>query len=360
MKEKEGRRRRRESLFPRYYFWLYLGILLLIGGVHSGLFCLMYFRDLDPIIQTHIILLYWIVVAMILSILAKKNIRKIYDEPLERLAEASRKVAEGDFSVYVAPVHTADRYDYLDRMILDFNKMVEELGSIETLKTDFFTNVSHEMKTPLAVIGNNAQLLVRQGMDEQQKQECAENILSAFRRMNGLITNMLKLGKLEKQTIQPAPERYDVCEQLAECVFQFESILDEKNLELEADLEDRAFVTADRELLELVWTNLISNAVKFTPDGGVITLSEYSGRDYARITVADTGCGMDKDTQKHIFDKFYQGDTSHASAGNGLGLALVKRILELSDGEIMVSSTPGKGSSFTVQLPLMRKDVEIE
>ena len=163
------------------------------------------------------------------------------------------------------------------------------------------------MKTPLAVISNNAQLLANRSVDEERRAECTENILVASRRLNSLITNMLKLNKLEKQTIQPVPASYDVCEQLAECVFQYEELLESRQLELEPDLEDRCFVLADAELMELVWTNLISNAIKFTPPGGTITLTQKAVGDFAEISVADTGCGMSAETQKHIFEKFYQG-----------------------------------------------------
>lgn len=192
---------------------------------------------------------------------------------MQEFAKATAKVAQGDFSVYVAPLHTPDKQDYLDVMITDFNKMVEELGSIETLKTDFFSNVSHEIKTPLAVIHNNAELLNRDGITEEQRREYAEIVLHATRRLSNLIMNMLKLNKLEKQTIKPAPKQFELCAQLSECALQFEHSWEQKNIEFIAQLEDRAFVTGDEELLALVWTNLISNAIKFTPSGGTVTLS---------------------------------------------------------------------------------------
>ena len=179
-----------------------------------------------------------------------------------------------------------------------------------------------------------------------------ENILSASRRLSNLIQNMLKLNKLEKQTIRPMPEAFDVCAQLCECAVQFEDSWEKKNLDFEADLEDSALVYADPDLTELVWTNLLSNAIKFTPEGGTVTLTQRTEDGRVRIAVKDSGCGMTKETTKRIFDKFYQGDTSHATQGNGLGLALVKRILELSEGSITVESEPEKGSVFTVRLPL--------
>lgn len=253
--------------------------------------------------------------------------------------------------MYVPTVHTADRLDYLDVMILDFNKMVEELGSVETLKTDFVSNVSHEMKTPIAVIKNYAELLRTGNGTAEERQEYARNIEAAAGRLSDLISNILRLNKLENQRIDPEMETCDLCAQLEECILQYEELWDEKDLELEIEMEDRAFVQADRSLLELVWNNLLSNAGKFTEPGGTVTVRQRTVKGYVEVSVADTGCGMAPESLRHIFDKFYQGDTSHSREGNGLGLALVRRILILMNGEIQVESKEGEGSVFTVRLP---------
>ena len=289
---------------------------------------------------------------MLVTALIVHKTKNTFEKPVQELAAATRKVAEGDFSVYVPPMHTADQLDYLDVMILDFNKMVAELGSIETLKTDFFSNVSHEIKTPLAVIQNTAQLLRSENLSDAQRAEYAETIERYARRLSDLIANILKLNKLEKQAIQPKPEPYDLCAQLAECALLFEQRWEEKGIEFEAALEDQAVIQADASLLELVWNNLLSNAVKFTETGGTVALRQTSAADSVKVSVSDTGCGMDENTLAHIFDKFYQGDTSHATEGNGLGLALVLRILRMMGGSITVSSEPGQGSTFTVRLPV--------
>ena len=229
-------------------------------------------------------------------------------------------MASGDFSVYLPPKHPMDKTTHLDVLFMDFNKMVEELGSIETLKTDFFSNVSHEIKTPLAVIQNNAELLQKKQLTEEQRQEYAATILQSTKRLSNLITNMLKLNKLEKQVIKPLPQMYDVCNQLCTCALQFEDTWEKKQIDFEAEIEDHAMICADEGLLEIVWNNLLSNALKFTPEGGCVKVSQTSSADGVTVVISDTGCGMDAKTMKKIFDKFYQGDTSMPPRETDLGL----------------------------------------
>ncbi|MGN0459687.1 MAG: ATP-binding protein [Ruminococcus sp.] len=342
----------KQSRFPASLFVVFFCTLLLMSGIHAGLIILANKNNWSELVQTVIPMLYWCAVALGLTLFTRKKIRATYEEPVQKLGTATKQVANGDFSVYVPPFHTPDNLDYLDVMIMDFNRMVEELGSIEVLKTDFFSNVSHEIKTPLAVIQNNAELLNKDNLTDEQRRECTRTILHSTKRLSNLITNMLKLNKLEKQTIKPVPQSYDLCAQLCECALQFEEMWEKKNIEFVAEIEDRAFIQADCGLMELVWTNLLSNAMKFTPSGGTVTLTQTSNEKEITVSLSDTGCGMDEETMKHIFEKFYQGDTSHSTEGNGLGLALVQRILELSDGVIEVKSEVGKGTVFTVRLPV--------
>ncbi|MDE5939072.1 MAG: HAMP domain-containing histidine kinase [Lachnospiraceae bacterium] len=341
----------KENLFPPSLFAIYLGVLFLMSGIHMGLLVFMDRVNWSEPAQMVVPMAYWGIVAVGLTLFTRKKMRSTYEEPLHKMAEATRKVAEGDFSVYVPTIHTADKLDYLDVMIMDFNKMVEELGSIETLKTDFVSNVSHEMKTPIAIIKNYAQLLQTGKASEEQEKEYAKGIEDAASRLSSLISNILKLNKLEHQRIMPEIEAYNVCRQLCESIFLYEDALEEKEIELETDIEDTAMIAADINLMELVWNNLLSNAVKFTGRGGSISVRQTSDESHVRVSVSDTGCGIAKESINHIFDKFYQGDTSHSPEGNGLGLALVKRVLELSDGEIQITSEEGKGSTFIVTLP---------
>lgn len=336
--------------FPKSLFYVFMLVLLITAGVNIGMVLLFQELRVNEIIQVHVVILYWVAVAAGLTLFTRSRIRIVYEEPMQKLALATKRVAEGDFSVHVPTVHAADKMDYMDVMILDFNKMVEDLGSIETLKTEFISNVSHELKTPVAIIQNNAELLRLSRLDEKQHAQ-VDAIYWATKRLTGLVSNILKLNKLEQQRILPEAKNYDVCAQLAECAVAMEDVLEMKGIELEADMEDTGMIFADPALMELVWNNLLSNAMKFTPHGGTVTITETATPEGLKIGVRDTGCGMDEETQRHIFEKFYQGDTSHATVGNGLGLALAQRVLLLHDFSIQVESTPGQGSCFTVTIP---------
>ena len=275
--------------------------------------------------------------------------RKItVDRPVKQITEAAEKITQGDFSARVPPIHGAgtEGFNEIGKAI---NAMAAELSGTETLRTDFIANVSHEIKTPLAVMGNYATMLQRPGITEEEKNEYAKAISEAARRLAQLITNILKLNKLENQQIFPQPQEFDLGEQLCECLLGFEDAWEAKNLEIETDIEDGVRIKSDPELLSLVWNNLISNAVKFTPDGGTIGVSLKTEDHAVIVQVRDTGCGMKPETGMHIFEKFYQGDTSHATQGNGLGLALVKRVMDILNGEIGVQSVYGEGSTFTVK-----------
>ena len=275
--------------------------------------------------------------------------RKIMvDRPVKVITEAAERIMQGDFSVRVAPMHGAGMEGF-NQIGMAINAMAKELSGTETLRTDFIANVSHELKTPLAVMGNYATMLQRPGITEEERCEYAKSISEAARKLAQLITNILKLNKLENQQIFPQPQEFDLGEQLCECLLGFEDAWEAKNLEIETDIEDGVRIKSDPELLSLVWNNLISNAVKFTPDGGRIGLSLKTENSIVVVSVSDTGCGIRSEVGQHIFEKFYQGDTSHATQGNGLGLALVKRVVDILSGEIGVQSVYGQGSTFTVR-----------
>ena len=274
--------------------------------------------------------------------------KMMVDRPVKSITAATERIMQGDFSVRVKPMHGSgmEGFNQIGKAI---NAMAQELSGTETLRTDFIANVSHELKTPLAVMGNYATMLQRPGITEEEKNEYAKAISEASRKLAQLITNILKLNKLENQQIFPQPKEFDLGEHLCECLLGFEDAWEAKDLEIETDIKDDVRIKSDPELLSLVWNNLISNAVKFTPNGGKIGVRLKTIDHAVIVSVSDTGCGMTPEVGQHIFEKFYQGDTSHATQGNGLGLALVKRVVDILNGEIGVESVSGQGSTFSVK-----------
>ncbi len=290
-----------------------------------------------------------ILITLVFGTLDHIRRRQTVDRPVRQILEAAEKIMQGDFSVRIPPVKEFAGETGFNQIIDCLNKMTAELAGTETLRTDFIANVSHELKTPLAVMGNYATMLQKPGLSEADRREYARAISESARRLAQLITNILKLNKLENQQIFPRTEAFDLGEQLCECLLQFEDAWEKKQLTIEADMEESVLVRSDAELLDLVWNNLISNAVKFTPKGGTIRINLKTEREFAVVSVSDTGCGIKPEVGRHIFEKFYQGDTSHATQGNGLGLALVKRVVDILNGEISVQSVFGQGSTFTVK-----------
>ena len=277
--------------------------------------------------------------------------RKLTTEKItEYIANAADKIVQGDFSVRIKAVNKMGVDENYNKIIHCFNMMAEELTGVETLRTDFIANVSHEMKTPLSVMQNYGTLLQMPDLAENKRIEYAKGVAEGARRLADMMTNILKLNRLEKQQIFPKTEEYDLGEQLCECLLQFENAWEEKNIEIETEIAEDVKVNTDGELLSLVWNNLFSNAFKFTPEGGKVTLILETSERYAIVKVKDTGCGMSQEVGAHIFEKFYQGDTSHATQGNGLGLALVKKIVDLYHGEIEIENLPQKGCRFTIIL----------
>lgn len=230
--------------------------------------------------------------------------------------------------------------------------MAEELDGNTAMKSDFIADVSHEFKTPLSVIHNYATMLQEPDLSEEKRQEYSKILCDTTKNLSDLVSNILKLNKLENQQIFPDKKTFNLSEQLCECMLFFEAQLEEKNLSIELDLDENLKIKADYDLLTHIWNNLFSNAIKFNSEGGKILLTLKKKNQYAVVTVSDNGIGMSCDIKEHIFEKFYQGDSSRSTQGNGLGLALVKRVIDIAGGNITVESEIGKGTTFTVTLPL--------
>lgn len=291
-----------------------------------------------------------LLLSLIVTIIDGVRRKLTVERPVKTITAAAEKMMQGDFSVRIETGAHSDTDDTFHEIAECFNKMAKELQSVETLRTDFIANVSHELKTPLAVMQNYGTLLQQPGLSEDKRVEYAKTITEACRRLSALITNILRLNKLENQQITPAFTTYDLSEQVCECLLGFEEAWEQKGLYIETAIEDDVHVTSDAEMMSLVWNNLFSNAIKFTESGGTVSLTVKAEGDNAVVIVSDTGCGISREVGARMFDKFYQGDTSHATKGNGLGLALVKRVIDLTGCDIAVESELSKGTRFTVTM----------
>lgn len=295
-------------------------------------------------------IVYYILMAIVCYRFILHIIKINYSKHLQKISEATRKVAKGDFLVEIELDETLKDNSYINIMFRDFNTMVAELNSIEALKDDFISNVSHEIKTPLSIINNYTTALKDKDLPEKLREEYIETIIESTDKLSDLVANVLRLSKIENRKISPEKKEYDLCRQLSDCLLSFEQLWEEKEIEIHVELEDRVMVNEPFALLDIIWHNLLSNAFKFTEKGGLVSLIQTSDDEFIIVRIKDTGCGIDEETKAHIFDKFYQGDTSHAEEGNGLGLALVQKIAERNNYEISVKSEIQKGTEFTVKI----------
>lgn len=270
--------------------------------------------------------------------------------PVRRIQEGLDKIMAGDFTVRIPYIIGENSENEFDAVIKGLNEMTAELSGVETLRTDFISNVSHELKTPLTVIQNYGTMLQSNCLSEEKRIAYSKAITEQTAKLSALITNILKLNRLENQQIYPEQKEYNLTEQICECLLTFEDAWEKKGLEIETDLEEDIMLHQDAELLSLVWNNLFSNAVKFSKENGTVSVSVKKDGDKIVVTVSDTGCGISPEVGNHIFEKFYQGDTSHATQGNGLGLALVKRVIDIVGAEISVQSVLNEGTTFRVCL----------
>lgn len=283
---------------------------------------------------------------LFLSTVAAYYLMKKIFNPLQQISVAAGKVASGDFT---AEISYQGEFEELERTFENFNRMVKELNSVEIMRNDFIADVSHEFKTPLSAISGYATLLQDSELTEEDKTEYIRKIFFNIEKLNDLTENILRLSKMEHQQFLETPKIFRLDEQLREAIVLLEPKWSIKNLELDLELPEVRF-NGHPALLFTVWTNLIGNAIRYTDAGGIIGVMLSEDRECVRVTVRDNGIGMDEETKTHIFDKFYQGDTSRKSQGNGLGLAICKEIIRKCEGEISVTSAPGEGSEFIVTL----------
>jgi len=268
-------------------------------------------------------------------------------KPILKLTAATQKVANGDFSVSV----DIKKNDEIGILIKNFNRMAKELGNMEYLQKDFMRNVSHEFKTPIASIQGFAKLLQNESLSREDQLEFSGIILEETERLSKLSSNILRLSKLEHQNELTSKKEFLLDEQIRSAIVLLEPKWSQKSLDLIVEMEKTGYF-GDEELLQQVWVNLIENAIKFSHQGGSISISLAHMENHVEVEIADNGMGMDEETKQRIFERFYQGNASHSMEGSGLGLSIVKRILDLSNGEIQVKSSLNQGTVFLVKLPL--------
>ncbi len=267
--------------------------------------------------------------------------------PILKLTAATQKVASGQFDVSV----DIGKNDEIGILIRNFNRMAKELGNMEYLQKDFMRNVSHEFKTPIASIQGFAKLLQNENLSREDQLEFSGIILEETERLSKLSSNILRLSKLEHQNELTSKKEFLLDEQIRSAIVLLEPKWSKKNLDLIVQMEKTSY-RGDEELLQQVWINLIENAIKFSNQGGRLSISLTQAENHVEVEIADNGIGMDEETRQRIFERFYQGNASHSMEGSGLGLSIVKRILDLSNGEIQVKSSLNHGTAFLVKLPL--------
>ena len=326
-------------------------IMLTSGIIAGGITSAVYHANPDgftrytPIVLVLIALPASVLLGTFFSVIVSKQILR----PVDDLIRATERIARGDFST---PVPVRFRKNQFSRLIDSFNAMERELSGIEIFRKDFIGNVSHEFKTPLNAIRGYVNELSDPTLSRDERDDYIRIITEACDRLTGMTTGILLLSKLENQRFVSDRESFDLTEEIRGAILMQEREWTKKKIELSLDLDETVVYSSNPEMLSHVIENLLSNAIKFCPDeGGIIRISCRREEGGVKIVVSDNGVGMDDETQKHIFEAFYQGDTSHKAEGNGLGLPLVRRIVDLHGGRVDVVSSPGEGATFTVYLP---------
>lgn len=297
--------------------------------------------------STTFLLLLVVAISILVAVILSVYLSKMFLKPIKELKENTQQVANGNFDIKISHNYKNEIGELID----NFNIMVEELKRNETLKNDFISNVSHEFKTPLTTIQGYASLLEDDSISKEEKDKYLHNIITSTKKLTALVNNILKISKIENKIIALEKHPFRLDEQIRECILSFEKEVSEKKLKFDVKL-DKVTINSNYDSLNNVWDNLISNAIKYSNKYGQIHITLVTYDNYAIFKIKDHGEGIPEESLPYIFDKFYQADSSHSSEGNGLGLALVKNILNLLNGQISVESKLKQGSEFTIKLPL--------
>lgn len=331
----------------RLYYWIIVFIVILFAfvGVLSIMLLLEHWGFIEKLGLMTLISL--ISVATLICGLMSYHVGRRIVTPMVKLSAASKEVAKGNYTIRVSD---SSRLEEVQTTFRHFNAMVGQLNSISTLSNDFVANVSHEFKTPLSTIEGYAMLLQDPTLSEEERRDYTDKILSQTQRLTALVGDILLLSKIESKELADQYSTFRLDEQIRQAVVLAEAQWEEKQLVIDAELDELS-IHASKGLLTHVWSNLLENAIKFSPVGGKLELRLLQQKECVVFTLRDWGCGMSEEVQSRIFEKFYQGDPSHKAMGHGLGLPMVKRIVELSQGVIEVESQPEQGSLFRVILP---------
>lgn len=319
-------------------------IMSLFAGAVVGWIVYNPVNHLDTI-KTPIIPL--LVTTIILTLILMLFVSHLFIRPLNQLIAALRKVSKRDFNVSLDEEHGLSEIRDMNK---NFNRMILELSNTETLRNDFVSNVSHEFKTPLASIEGYASLMLNPEASDIELRDYAKKIMLSTRQLSSLTGNILSLSRLNAGTINDKAKLFSLDEQLREAILSLEPQWSKKNIDIDIDLPEIS-IFGYQNMLFQVWTNIYSNAIKFSPDDSTITTRIRKSENGVYVSIQDRGIGMTELQMHHIFDKFYQADTTHKSDGNGLGLAISAKIIDLSQGTISVDSEPGMGSTFSIYLP---------
>ncbi len=332
-------------VFTFIFILITITTFLLAAFINSVLYHYNIVIDKDP---RHVLLIFIVVSIVISSVLSLLFGKKMF-KTIHVLNEATKEIANGNYNIQI---HQDSRAIELHSLINNFNKMARDLANNEIMRNDFIENVSHEFKTPLASIQGYANLLSNPDLKENERIDCILKIQDSSERLSNLTQHILLLSKLENQELGITKESFSLTSQIQDVILDFEWQWASKDIQLDLDLQE-VEVLANRDLLYQVWQNLFLNAIHFSQPTQSIQFIMRESQDYVTITIQDYGCGMSEETISHIFDKFYQADSSRTHKGNGLGLALVQRIIDLHQGSIQVISKIDRGSTFIITLPIM-------
>lgn len=331
----------------RLYYWLILIFIVVFSfiAVAGIMFSLEHMSLIKKLSLSALVAL--LAVALVVVSLMSYFVGRRILTPMVKLSKASKEVARGNYNICISD---SSKLEEVQTTFRNFNAMVRQLDSISTLSSDFVSNVSHEFKTPLTAIEGYATLLQDHTLSQNDRDEYVEKIIYNTHRLSALVGSILTLSKIESDHLAPQYALFRLDEQIRQAVVMLEPEWSAKDILFDAVLDEITIHSCESLLLH-VWTNLIGNAIKFSPVGSQIELRLFEQKECVVFSVQDHGCGMSKEVQAHIFDKFYQGDPSHKSKGYGLGLPMVKRIIELTDGVLELTSVPEEGSVFRVILP---------